>query len=198
MGGVHSKTFMRFLSAFKGSSETLMLDGKTEALTTKQIQQRTGLNRAATFRIIRHGLKIGIIGKTGKTKSAKYYLKWPETVKSPKPSKTLWETFALQAWINQNMDKIRKFGELPDWFMAVREALLAFDAKERAKLRTNAFTVRVDAVRQLNREIGFADSLAAQHALHPAPLDETALAWKEREDKRILSQIRKRGTNVFP
>ncbi|MEM2254812.1 MAG: hypothetical protein QXD73_04410 [Candidatus Bathyarchaeia archaeon] len=195
MGGVHVETLTRFLSAFKGS---LLLGGRTEALTTKDIQQRTGLNRTVTFRVIRHGLKIGIIGKTGKTKSAKYYLKWPETVKSPKPSKTLWETFAMQAWLKQNIEKIRKFAELPDWFMEIREALLAFDARERGKIHTNAFAVQVDAVRQLKREIGFADKLAVQHALHPAPLDDATLAWKEEEDFRILKWIRENDKNVFP
>ncbi|MEM3579345.1 MAG: hypothetical protein QXL54_03870 [Candidatus Bathyarchaeia archaeon] len=197
MGGIHSETLQRFFTTFKDCGQ-LFLNAKTDALTSKEIQRKSGLNRSTVFRVLRFGLEKGFIGKVGTKKAAKYYVKWPETVKSPKPSKTLWETFALQAWINQNMDKIRKFGELPDWFMAVREALLAFDAKERAKLRTNAFTVRVDAVRQLNREIGFADSLAVRHALHPTPIDDSTLAWKEREDKRILSQIRKRGTNVFP
>ncbi|MEM2254814.1 MAG: hypothetical protein QXD73_04420 [Candidatus Bathyarchaeia archaeon] len=197
MGGIQNKTLTRFFAAFKDSSESLLLNAKTGELTSEEIREKSGLNRSTVFRVLRYGVEKGFIGKTGSRKKAKYYLKLNLPKTEPR-ALSLWEIGLLKFWLKQNEDKIEKYGgEVPGWFMEIREALLAFDADQLRILHTDAL-VRLDALRQLKREINLIDDHAVKHALHPTPLDENTLAWKEREDRRILKQIRKRQVNVFP
>ena len=183
---IHKKTLAKFFTAFTTDKYSLLLDGRSDAVYPKEIIKRSRLPRNTVFRVLKQGMQLGYIGKSGR----KYHLKWPfETARKPEELTGVWRQ-VYNTKLKQVADDNPKFSveTLPDYIKEIVKTWCLHDKFWVEKLGQSKFYDALYSDRQ---------KLAMHKGFYPAPIDKDELKWKEQFDKLILKKLRAESKTTF-